>query len=380
MQKGTIRRCGNIWLLHWKERVVDSNGKPGWKSRARKLADVGGLYMYAKDCEHLAEEFLRDINLKAVSESAGATTIESTLLLNNFLKTYLDRVSVRLKPSTAKGYREMYRLVMPHLGKLELRRVQIADIQRIMRAVAQEKARAHTTYRNLKSFLSGAFKWARQEGLLDKNNNPVRDAEIPRGKSAGETYAYSLAEVQAMIAVLEEPARTAVLVAALTGLRHSEIRGLRWEDFSGDELMVRRGVWGSHVSDTKTLTSKSPVPLLPIVREALEEHKTRNGADGFVFHGETGKPLVLANVVRRDIIPALEKAKIQWHGWHAFRRGLATNLYSLGAPAKTVQAILRHADLDTTMAFYVKPVAAESQAAMAKLEKAFKASKTLKTA
>lgn len=103
MQKGTIRRCGNIWLLHWKERVVDSNGKPGWKSRARKLADVGGQYMYAKDCEHLAEEFLRDINLKASSEAAGATTIESTLLLNNFLKTYLDRVSVRLKPSTAKG-------------------------------------------------------------------------------------------------------------------------------------------------------------------------------------------------------------------------------------------------------------------------------------
>ena len=42
-----------------------------------------------------------------------------------------------------------------------------------MRAVAGEKKRAHTTYRNIKSFLSGAFKWARQEGLIDKNNNPV---------------------------------------------------------------------------------------------------------------------------------------------------------------------------------------------------------------
>jgi hypothetical protein len=41
-------------------------------------------------------------------------------------------------------------------------------------------------------------------------------------------------------------------------------------------------------------------------------------------------PLSAANLLRDAILPALEKAKIQWHSFHAFRRGLATNLRSLG--------------------------------------------------
>ena len=79
----------------------------------------------------------------------------------------------------------------------------------------------------------------------------------------------------------------------------------------------------------------------------------------------------MENVLRRDMLPILESAGLTWHGWHAFRRGLATNLYSLGAPDKTVQTILRHSNVAVTMQYYVKPVAAESHAAMRKLETAF---------
>jgi len=51
---------------------------------------------------------------------------------------------------------------------------------------------------------------------------------------------------------------------------------------------------------------------------------------------------------------------MDWHGWHAFRRGLATNLHSLGIDGKTIQAILRHSTLALTMNIYVKSVS-ESQ-------------------
>jgi len=37
-----------------------------------------------------------------------------------------------------------------------------------------------------------------------------------------------------------------------------------------------------------------------------------------------------------------DKSLPLWHGWHAFRRGLATNLHALGVDDKTIQAILRH--------------------------------------
>ena len=43
---------------------------------------------------------------------------------------------------------------------------------------------------------------------------------------------------------------------------------------------------------------------------------------------------------------------MKWWGWHAFRRGLATNLHRLGVPDKTIQAILRHANISTTLNNY----------------------------
>jgi integrase len=56
------------------------------------------------------------------------------------------------------------------------------------------------------------------------------------------------------------------------------------------------------------------------------------------------------------------------HGWHAARRALGTNLYRLGVPEKTIQAILRHANVSTTNTYYIKSAADDPRAAMAKLE------------
>jgi len=66
-----------------------------------------------------------------------------------------------------------------------------------------------------------------------------------------------------------------------------------------------------------------------------------------------------------------ERDKIlpEWHGWHAARRGLGTNLYRLGVPEKTIQAILRHANVSTTNTYYIKSAADDTRAAMAKLER-----------
>jgi len=76
----------------------------------------------------------------------------------------------------------------------------------------------------------------------------------------------------------------------------------------------------------------------------------------------------LNNVLNRQIKPALRQAGIEWHGWHAFRRGLATNLYRPGVPEKTIQAILRHSNLSTTQNIYIKSVDADSVTAMKTLE------------
>jgi integrase len=59
---------------------------------------------------------------------------------------------------------------------------------------------------------------------------------------------------------------------------------------------------------------------------------------------------------------------LKWRGWHAYRRGLATNLHELGVPDKVIQAILRHEDVKTTQKSYIKTMPAVVTQAMKRLE------------
>ncbi len=58
----------------------------------------------------------------------------------------------------------------------------------------------------------------------------------------------------------------------------------------------------------------------------------------------------------------------EWHGWHAARRGLGSNLYRLGVPDMVIQRILRHANVSTTATYYIKTAAVDVRDAMTKLE------------
>ena len=74
------------------------------------------------------------------------------------------------------------------------------------------------------------------------------------------------------------------------------------------------------------------------------------------------------NMVRRVIAPVSK-----WHGWHAFRRGLATNLHAIGIDDKTIQAISRHSNVGLTMNVYVKSVTQSQVNAMDALRTQFTA-------
>jgi integrase len=214
--------------------------------------------------------------------------------------------------------------------------------------------------------MSALFSSAIRLGFI-QGVNPVRESQAEGLRSDPERYAYTLAEVQDILGSLGEPARTCCAVAAFAGLREAEIRGLQWQDYEGDLLHVRRALWRTNVGDTKTPESKNTVPVIAPLRKLLDQRKRRNGSSNWIFAGEKkGFSLNLDNLCAREIRPVL---KDRWHGWHAFRRGLATNLFELGVPAETAQIILRHADVSTTRKHYIvlKSRLAGS-AAMRKLE------------
>jgi integrase len=363
MQKGKIELRGNCWLLRYREPVL-VDGKVVMKQTSSKLATYGDRYRTERSVRPLADEILTPINAKTAPAQSAQT-------LKLFIEhVYLPHVRETLKPSTAQTYKILWRVLEPHTNGDAMADWRTSDVDALLKSVASKKVLAHNTHRKLKRFLSAVWREARRRDLV--NNDPVSDAKIPRGKPTAETEAYTLDELAVMLKVLPEPGRTAVLVAGLTGLRVSEIKGLMWDDYDGQVLNVRRSVWQGHVSDTKTLTSRAAVPVVEPVREALAAHRKRTPSNSYIFAGGTGNPLRLENDLRRYMKPALEKGEIEWKGWHGFRRGVGTILNQLGVDTKTIQTILRHANVTTTETFYVKPVDAEAVKAMKKLAAAFR--------
>jgi integrase len=269
--------------------------------------------------------------------------------------------------------------------------------EQLLAQIAAQTVLGRSSLKHIKAFLSGVFKQAKRLGILD-GINPIHDVSIPRTPEPEDTYAYSLPEVTRILSFLAEPERTIVLTAVSTGLRKGEIRGLCWGDFDGQTLKnVRRSIWNSVENAPKTNRSKAPIPVVKPLAEALDKHKLRIGKlaqpNLSIFQAGNGKPLNLDNLVRREIVPALTRCEIcgtaesghsksehefkldtsmpSWHGWHAFRRGLATNLHTLGVDDKTIQAILRHSNVALTINVYIKSVTESQVNAMDVLEAKF---------
>ena len=158
--------------------------------------------------------------------------------------------------------------------------------------------------------------------------------------------------------------------AAFAGLRRGELRGLEWTDYSGDALNVRRSVWKTVVNEPKTRASAKPVPVIRQLAEILETYRSSigNPQSGVMFHTGAGQHLDIDKLVLRDVRPVAKSLDIDWYGLHGFRRGIASNLYELGADEKIVQRVQRHAKSHVTKDRYIKTFDPALVAAMKKLE------------
>ena len=307
---------------------------------------------------------LADPILATVNRSGAA---EGGLTVSEFSERYfLPFIKANKKPATHKFYKDLFENhFRDRVGYVRLRDFTTRHAQEVLDA---SSSLTHASVMRIKTGLSATFRYAIRLGFI-LGANPARESAAEGQRSDPQLHAYTLKEIEDILKTLDEPARTVCGVAAFAGLRESEIRGLQPSDYDGDYLHVRRAVWRVHVGGTKTPASKASVPVIAPLRKLLDAHIQRNGHGEWLFTGDRkGFALNLDNLVARVIRPALGD---RWKGWHAFRRGLATNLFTLGVVPKTVQTILRHSDVATTQKHYILLKSQnEGRAAMKRLEKA----------
>ena len=130
---------------------------------------------------------------------------------------------------------------------------------------------------------------------------------------------------------------------------------------------------GNSVNPPKSKASASWVPAIPPLREALDAFlayvKNKDEYNSFDSKDRMFL-LTLHHIGRERLEGAFRRTGMKFAGYHAFRRGLASNLFELGADDLTVQRILRHASVQVTREHYIKLRSAKVDAAMDALSRA----------
>ncbi|MGA8374674.1 MAG: tyrosine-type recombinase/integrase [Candidatus Sulfotelmatobacter sp.] len=261
----------------------------------------------------------------------------------------------------------MFRANIQGRGVLRVREYRTLDVQVLLDDIAASKPLARNTLAHIKHFLSGAFRYAAQAGV--REGNPVRECHVPKQRQpAKETHAYDLQEIRTALQVLPTMQRAAVACAAFAGLRRSEVQGLEWSDYDGEDISVNRSVWRGHVEETKTKSSKNYVPAIQALRDILDEY--RSTVSVVPIAGARLFKTNLEVMGRKSIKTAMESVGLKWYGWHAFRRGIASNLFELGCDDITVQRVLRHSRVQITQAAYIKIRSPKLDEAMQRLSDA----------
>ena len=204
---------------------------------------------------------------------------------------------------------------------------------------------------------------------MTEDGNPVRFV-TQSSKSNYKAVIVSPEHAFRIMMELEDPYRTLVFLVAVTGLRISEALGLKWGDLDYERQMIHlRRVWvGTDlVEHLKTEGSAAPVPLGDLLADALRSwyQKTPYGKpNDWIFPSIKlkGKTPLSASIMAADKIrPAAIKVGIrlapgQRFGFHNFRHSLATFLVSRGKDVKTIQGLLRHAKVTTTLDLYSQSI------------------------
>jgi integrase len=182
------------------------------------------------------------------------------------------------------------------------------------------------------------------------------------------------AEIKALVDNLSVRERTLVLFAVSTGLRQSELFGLKWGDFDFTQgtMNVTRSIVYGVVGPCKTESSQKPVPVHPLLADTLSEWRKQcayTKPDDWVFASRRyrgRRPFWGQAILRKYVRPVAQRVGIQkCIGWHTFRHTYSTLLRSVGTEFKVMQELLRHSTLRSTLDVYTQAITPAKHAAQA---------------
>ena len=137
-------------------------------------------------------------------------------------------------------------------------------------------------------------------------------------------------------------------------------------------MNVTRSIVYGVVGPCKTESSQKPVPVHPLLADALSDWRKQcayTKPDDWVFASKCHRgrrPFWGQAILRKYVRPVAQRVGIQkCIGWHTFRHTYSTLLRSVGTEFKVMQELLRHSTLRSTLDVYTQAITPAKHAAQA---------------
>ena len=366
-----------VWKRTW-------TNKDGVKSSAwcADYKDAKGRRVVRTfDLKRNAEAFAEKHRVDARS---GLGIADSRAMLKTAAERWIEQVKADgREPTTVAGYRQhIDKHILPRLGDVPLAHLTDRTVEQFRDRLLWEMSRpmARKVLSSLKALLKhNKHRAALGVGFKRDSKRLKRKLEIGVDIPLPE-------EIGRLLDAARDSFECCLfLVAAFTGLRASELRGLRWKDvkLDADQITVtQRADRYCKIGAPKSATSRRSLPIDATLIVALREWKLAcpPGELGLVFPNGVGKPENHSNIVQRMfdpaqmaaglVVPAKDKEgkprkdsngkpimvpKYSFHALRHFYASLCINRRADGGlelPAKLVQERLGHASITMTLDIY----------------------------
>jgi len=328
----------------WVVDYYDATGKRRFETFTRK-----------KDADEAHDKIRTAVRAGNHVATSGSKTVREAAAL------WLDSVADRIEPASFMNYRgHVNSFIVKHLGDVKLSKLNMATVRGFEDWLA--KNNSPIMVRKVMTTFGTMISDARERGFVA--TNVVQD--LLRGRKGKRTSEQrhngklkvgvdipTPDEVGAIITAAPPRWRPLFVVAAFTGLRASELRGLRWidVDLKKNELHVRqRADRFRRIGPPKSRAGSRTVPFGKIVANTLKEWKLAcpKGDLGLVFPNGSGKVEYLSNIIKRGLKPTQSK----YTGMHVFRHFYASWCIDRNLPPKVIQERMGHSSITITFDRY----------------------------
>lgn len=262
------------------------------------------------------------------------------------------------KPSTLRAYRSKLNAhIAPALGSRPINHVTGGDVDRLV-ATGIASGLAPKTVRHVIALLGLIYTYAMRQGWA--NQNPVKYVELPKPRRDSDHLRYLDAdEVETLLASLPDTDvgrtyRALYATAAMTGARLGELIALQWQDidWAAQRIRITRNFVEGEYGTPKSGHGRS-VPLADRLGGELDRlfqtSPFQADADTIFCHA-TGAHLHPRST-HRAFQRHLKNAGVRRITFHELRHTFGTRMAATGAPMRTLQEWMGHADIQTTSVY-----------------------------